>query len=169
MLNLAKFSVKEQDIAFISQQNPNSGLNEFENTGSILFCKASVPFDTNLWHRRSVHANCKVLKSLCEKLDDVLRMKKNLEPCPPCKMGKATKKSFDSVFESVSHSGEIVHSNLCGKLPLSIHGNKYFCNFIDQFSQYVDVVGIKEKGLAADVCEDYKTLVQANKFFKHGV
>lgn len=83
-------------------------------------------------------------------------------------MGETTKESSDSEFESTSTSSEIVHSELSGTLPSSIHGNKYFWTFIDQFSLYKHAIGIKKKGHAVDVTENYKSLSHIDTSFKNG-
>lgn len=84
-------------------------------------------------------------------------------------MGKAKRKSFSSSFEPVNHPSEIVHSNVCGKLPSSIHRNKYICKFVDQFGRYTHVVEIKEKAYTANVVEEYKKLGHDENCFQNGV
>lgn len=59
--------------------------------------------------------------------------------------------AFDFYFEEVTCIGEIVHSDLRVKLPISMNGNHYFLTFIDQCSCYTHVAWIKSKGDASDL------------------
>lgn len=84
-------------------------------------------------------------------------------------LGKSKKKSFDSHFKSAEFPGEVVNSDLCGKLPRSINGNIYFCNFTDQYSRYTHVAGTRCKSDTVELFEDYRSLGHATKFYPKGV
>lgn len=131
--------------------------------------EAKIPSNINVWHKRLIQSTTKVLQSLCENKIDVSRLKGKLQTCHPCIMGKSKRKSFDSEFEPAQNAGETVHSDLCGKLPAIIHGNKYFCTFIDQFSRYTHVAAIKIKGETRIFVKENKKLIHVQKYFKNGV
>lgn len=69
-------------------------------------------------------------------------------------LGKAKRKNVSSNFKPVTYAGDIVHSDVCGKLPRSIHGNAYFCTFLDQYAPYTHVTGIRMKSDVRQVFED---------------
>lgn len=68
------------------------------------------------------------------------------------------KMQFDSASEDAKYAGEVVQSDLCGRLPRSIYGHKYFCTLIDQHTRYEHVVGTTQKRETASVVELYKKL-----------
>lgn len=168
IINQSQFSVDEKFIDAVARRNLISRLYEINNPSSFKANYVKIPSDINVWHQRLIHTNVKVLQSLCEHTADVPRLKGKLQSCPSCVMGKAKRKAFDSHFEPAEYAGEIVHSHSCGKLPASIHGNRYFCTFVDQYSRFTHVATIKEKGDASNVSK-YKKLAQVEKYFKNGI
>lgn len=109
------------------------------------------------------------LKKLHEISNDVPPPTGKVSRCHPCIMGKFQKKSFGSTFEKAEYPGEIVHSDLCGKQATSIDESKYFCNFVDQFSRFTHVAGIKSKNQTAELFESYKNISFVKKYFRNGV
>lgn len=77
------------------------------------------------------------------------------------------KNYFDSTFEPPEYEGEIFFSDFSGKLPRSIHGHRYFCPFIDQYTRYIHVVRIIDKSETLGVADQYKIMAQAQKRFKN--
>jgi hypothetical protein len=56
--------------------------------------------------------------------------------CSPCREGKATKVPFRGSFEHTDKVGEIIHSDLAGKLPVSFPGRyQYISTFTDDNSR----------------------------------
>eukprot|EP00171_Calliarthron_tuberculosum_P000533 IDg533t1 len=92
-----------------------------------------------------------------------------LGTCHACRLGKATKKHFGSKFEETSYAGEIVHSDLAGKMPTSLHGSQYACTFTDQFSRYSHVTGLKFKSDTVKAVNEYKQLEHVTKYFVNGI
>eukprot|EP00794_Sanderia_malayensis_P011569 gene11569-biopygen9240 len=74
-------------------------------------------------------------------------------------MGKQHRQSFPKGSENkpVEACGNIVHSDVCGPMPVnSIGGSRYFVTFVDDFSKYTQVYFIKQK---SDVLEKFKAFV----------
>ena len=78
ILNMDRFSVKEDKIDAIIKRNPKSQLYEIEPTSLSKAKHGKVPSNINIWHKRLAHRNVKVLKSLCENTEDVPRLKGKL-------------------------------------------------------------------------------------------
>lgn len=121
VLHSVSSTLNEDDIETVAKQNPTTKLYEIRNDLLLKACKTTVSDNMNTWQKRLVHINVKVLKFLCENSEDVPQLKGRLEKCHLCIMGK-TKKSFDSEFKKTRYLRKVVHSDLCGRLPLSIHG-----------------------------------------------
>lgn len=52
---------------------------------------------------RLAHPNAKVLKSLPDQCNDIIRVFFKLGKCHPCQQFNATKKNFDSSFENAEY------------------------------------------------------------------
>lgn len=66
-------------------------------------------------------------------------------------------------------AGELVHSDLSGKLPRSINGKRYYCSFTDQYTRYINVAGIKFKSETAELFESYRNQPHVTTYFPSGV
>ena len=82
--------------------------------------------------------------------------------CDTCLLGKQPRNAFSS--STASRSNEllnVVYSNVCGPLELpSLGGNKYFINFVDEFSRKLWLYLIKAKSEAFNVFQKFKILVE---------
>lgn len=93
------------------------------------------PDDVNLSLRLLVHTSATQLKYLQKHATSFPKIKINLQPCHPCLLGKALRKIFDFNFKCVYFPGEILHSDLSGKLPSSLNGNRYYWEFMILYSR----------------------------------
>lgn len=162
------FSILKEDVKAVFNRNRSNGLYESNQTIHHSL-RTRVETRLDVWHNRLAHTSVKMLKNLHKHVHEFPNLHGNMQKCHPCALGKATKKSFDSHFEDVHHAGEIVHSDIAGKLPTSIEGNEYFCVFVDPFSRIVHVKGLPSKDKTQEAFELYKTDSLMQKYFKNGV
>ena len=178
ILRCTKFTADRKDIVAIIPRDPNTKLYTVAESGfheELNDClqqgKAikSMSKSISLWHNRLVHVGHSTLRNLHLHVDGFPKLQGNTKPCHPCKLGKATKKSFKSNFKPVQFPGEVVHPDLVGPLPVSLDGAVYVCTFIDRYSRYTHAVGIAKKSDVPEMFEDFKTHEHVKKYFKNGV
>lgn len=101
------------------------------------------------WHIRLGHLNVQYLLQAA-KMNTIKGLKikgneKNLE-CEVCLSGKMHRPPFPKASERKTEVGELVHSDVCGPMRVSSHGQKkYFCTFIDDRSGWCEVRFLKQK------------------------
>lgn len=118
-LKITKFSASNEENVAVILRIKHGGSYE-SSAEEIMQCDtltAKPSNDINLWHMRLIHVNLKVLKSLQQSSVDFTTLKRNLQRCHSCLMGKRKRKPFVSNFKPVDCPGEVVHSDLSGKLP----------------------------------------------------
>lgn len=171
ILNRNGFTADQDDVIMIANRNPVSSLYEVHDTieGHRMTANAATRKDINLWHNRLVHANERVLRSLPKHCKDIESIEGKLVPCRPCHLGKGRRKSFKSNFEEVSAPGEIVHSDLAGKLPKSIDGREYIITFVDQYSRFTQAFGLSTKANAPAALEIFKNSGVVRRYFQNGI
>lgn len=168
ILNRSKVALPNKDI-FEVVKRQDDGLYKFKNDpAKALSVRLVRDNQTELWHRRLVHANNRVVQDIHKYTKDVPRLIGKLDPCHPCIVGKMTKKTFTSSFTPTSYPGEIVHSDLAGKFPASVQGARYMCNFIDQFSRYIMMTGIRRKSDTKAAFNEYSKC-HISKWFRKGI
>lgn len=89
-----------------------------------------------LWHLRLGHINKEIITRLVK--DGPLSMLKevNLPQCESCLEGKMTKRSFNVKGTRASLLLELMHTNICGTISISVRGGYGYCvTFID-YSRY---------------------------------
>lgn len=92
--------------------------------------------DVQMWHRRLAHINKMDLCNAHKYAKGIPQLKFMNEVCRPCELGKAHKLPFHNHFQQTSEIGEVVHSDIVGKLDLSYSdGYKYVCTFLDDYSR----------------------------------
>ncbi|KRT78250.1 hypothetical protein AMK59_6683 [Oryctes borbonicus] len=120
--------------------------------------------DVNLWHKRYGHicqANLdKLVKNGMVLGIDNLKVGK-IEFCEPCIKGKMSRLPFGTRSKA-KRLLEIVHSDVAGPItPLTHDGGKYFVSFIDDFSNFVTVYIIKNKGDVFSCFKEYAIMMQS--------
>jgi len=120
--------------------------------------------DSWLWHYRFGHLNYRGLNQLVDKYM-ILGVPKIEMPsivCNTCLLGKQPRNASSS--STASRSKEllnVVYSDVCGPLEVpSLGGNKYFINFIDEFSRKLWLYLITAKSEAFDMFQKFKILVE---------
>ena len=125
-----------------------------------------------LWHRRFCHAGRDAMKNLVK-----FGMVKGLDYspqndmaiCENCIEGKHSKTPFPKRKNSKTSAPlEIIHSDVCGKLPVSLGGGQYFVTFIDDSTRYCWTYILKNKSEVFEKFKEWKILVenQYNKRIK---
>ena len=119
-----------------------------------------------LWHNRLAHANLGSIKELAKRnavmgLDLSLPIRK-VNDCEDCMRGKQAKLSLRSKAWQARKCGGIIHSDVCGMMPVpSPGGSRYYVSFIDEFSRYIIVVPMQYK---SEVLEKF---TQFHNWFEH--
>ena len=114
-----------------------------------------------LWHKRLGHMSEKSMTCLAKKnvlpgLDQV-----HLKKCVDCLAGKQNRVSFKSSPPSRKENVlDLIHSDLCGPLPKSLGGAKYFVTFIDDHSRKTWVYLLKTKDQVLEVFKQFLSLVE---------
>lgn len=117
--------------------------------------------EENVWHKRLGHLNVDYLRKLSTMVDDMGKYKFNeRELCETCVAGKQQNNSFSGTRPRTVRVLQRVHSDLCGPItPVAFNGDRYFMTFIDDFSHFVIVFGLKRKSEAAKAIKNYVAMV----------
>jgi len=95
---------------------------------------ATEDTDIDLWHQRLGHLCEQQMRQMVK--DELIKGMKfqksaNLSFCEGCVEGKIHKKPFSLVGVHSSRKLQLVHSDVCGPIPVeSLGGHKYFVTFI---------------------------------------
>ena len=98
----------------------------------------SKPINVNVLHRCLGHLgfdNCRTLVN-CRMVDGVDRITGSDEFCEGCAYGHSRQKHHPSMDTKTKRRLERVHIDLCGPLPNSLGGNRYFLLIIDEHTHY---------------------------------
>lgn len=108
---------------------------------------AMVAVTEDLWHKRLGHIGAQNLKRLTKMVDGLENLKVvGNEFCDICLEGKQTRLPFNGTREPTTRPLERVHSDLCGPIkPVAHDGSKYILTFIDDFTHFTVVFGLKRK------------------------
>ena len=83
------------------------------------------------------------------------------EPCEPCIMAKQHRLSFGPSETETVRTLELVHMDVCGPLPASLGGARYFATFLDDYSKFSVVRPIASKSDVAAVTREVIQLLEA--------
>ena len=111
----------------------------------------------NLWHQRLGHVNGRQLvQAVKGGLIKGVNFSETgrLDFCEGCVEGKMSRKPFKPVGGIKStRKLQLVHSDVCGPMPESIGGRKYFVIFVDDYSHCTAVYFLKQK---SEVMQKFK-------------
>ena len=94
--------------------------------------------------------------------EGVPELKNTDEICRACSLGKAHKLPFHGHFEQCNCPGEIVHSDVVGKLEPSFpDGYRYFATFMDGHSRYLFVAFMVNRSDLYDSFDAVSTMFQS--------
>ena len=100
-------------------------------------------------HARFLPANSETLKKTADQAKKGMVISGSLAiykctTCSECKI--STSDISKHVQVRATQKFELVHSDVCGPFPESLHGNKYEILFIDNFSRYATVFFMASEG-----------------------
>lgn len=73
----------------------------------------------------------------------VPELEKLLDICRSCRLGNAHKLPFQAHFERASRVGELVHSDVVGKIEMSyLDDYQYACTLLDDHSRYTFIANL---------------------------
>jgi transposase InsO family protein len=90
------------------------------------------------------------------------RLKENNEACEGCLLGKQHRLTFPTGETwRAKELLELIHTDVCGPMRTpSLHNNRYFILFIDDFSRMTWVYFMKEKSEVFGIFKKFKTFVE---------
>lgn len=141
---------------YVVQENHSEGVNYAGEENS-----------TELWHRRLGHISEKNLTRLVSKkvLPGIKQV--HMKQCTNCLAGKQNRISFKSSPPSRADKIlDLVHSDLCGPMPLSLGGARYWVTFIDDHSRKIWVWTLKTKDQVAETFKNFLNLVERQTCIK---
>ncbi|KAK9232999.1 hypothetical protein WN943_023248 [Citrus x changshan-huyou] len=149
------------DSMFKLHLNPTFDFNLMTMHGNIGVKRSALNEQSSmLWHRRLGHISIERIKRLVndralEALDFT-----DFGTCVECIKGKQTNKTKKGARRS-SDILEIVHTDICGPFSkVCLNGQRYFISFIDDYSRYMYLYLLYDKGEALDAFKVYKAEVE---------
>ncbi|KAD3336165.1 hypothetical protein E3N88_31684 [Mikania micrantha] len=117
---------------------------------------------TKLWHCRFGHLHTHALQQLQKnKMVQGLPQIKEIKNCEGCVLGKQHKLSFQPSQKRATRILEIIHSDVCGPMPVNSLGrSKYFLLFVDDFSRMTWVYFLEKKSEVFSKFKIFKTMVE---------
>ena len=152
-----------------------------ERVGENLYHMAIAPYPTQLdeallvtketdpvdhWHQRLAHTNYSNIHKMASlQLVDGLNLptpnNAPSTPCNGCAFGKMHKKSFSIGRSRGTHTGHLIHSDLCGPMQVSTpNGSRYFLLFTDDYSGWRTVYFLKNKSQTNECIKDFLNLLR---------
>lgn len=108
------------------------------------------------WHERYGHLPFPAFRKISEAPQSIANYQGQ---CDACQRAKHTKPASPPQGDiRTTRVGQIVHSDLCGPLPVqSINGQRYYVTLVDDFSRITMTRAIKQK---SDVARDLKVMIE---------
>src|SRR5882762_3053530 len=118
--------------------------------------------DINTLHRRLGHLGHDNVKRLVAKgmVEGVESVGGRIDFCEPCIHGKQHRFAFPPSQKRARRKLDLVHSDVCGPLPFSIRGMRYFITFIDDHTRKLWLYPIRLKSDAFKKFREFKALVE---------
>ena len=149
------------DGMFKLHLNPTFDFNLMTMHGNIGVKRSALNEQSSmLWHRRLGHISIERIKRLVndgalEALDFT-----DFGTCVDYIKGKQTNKTKKGARRG-SNILEIVHTDICGPFSkVCLNGQRYFISFIDDYSRYMYLYLLYDKGEALDAFKVYKAEVE---------
>jgi hypothetical protein len=111
--------------------------------------------DQTLNHLRMGHINASRLKLLVDRDLGLGQCVVNEDSCEDCHLGKQHRLPFTYSSTKYNYPLELIHTDICGPLPLSYNNYKYFIIFIDQFIHYTVTYPLHQKSEASEKFKIY--------------
>lgn len=130
--------VFEDDWCKILDKKQNIGTSSLVNNLYKLNCEIDLPkaFSATLWHRRLGHICNDSLNNTKNAVNGInfSDNKNKTEKCITCIKGKQTRQIAREAGTRAKKLLQLIHSNVCGPIPNSDSGYKYFVSFVDDYS-----------------------------------
>lgn len=121
---------------------------DFKNEMCYEACNNKSENNSDIWHRRLGHINRYNLK--------LLGLPFSKKICKYCIEGKSIRKHFDSCTKRTKNVGELIHTDIAGPVVTpTVGGYKYFQVIIDDYSHFLIIKLLKNKGEAEQNLIDY--------------
>jgi hypothetical protein len=115
-----------------------------------------------LWHRRYAHINYQALPFLKRMVEGIRELQSTHEGiCKGCALGKNIKKSFPSSNNRSKEILDLIHSDVCGQMPVnSLGGYSYYVIFIDDYSRKTWLYLINTKDEVFNKFQEFKVEIE---------
>ena len=116
----------------------------------------------NLWHRRFAHLGPGKLKSLHKvtTLDKAIRIPKDMCPCQVCALMKMRNQTTKKLSPWKEELLELISIDIAGPFSMSLLGNRYFLEIVENKCRKIWVIPIKTKdGAIPELCK-WKNIVE---------
>lgn len=138
-----------------------------EEPTALAVSSLEVP-EATLWHRRLGHIGQQGLSNISNQVKGVTKIKGVVKCCDICALGKQVKRPFQGTRPETSSPLERVHSDLMGPIsPVAYDGTKYILLFIDDWSHFTVMFGLKHKSEVSDYIKIYIARVESR--FQKGI
>jgi hypothetical protein len=115
-----------------------------------------------LWHRRYTHINYQALPFLKRMVEGIPELQSTHEGIfKGCALGKNIKKPFPSNNNISKEILDLIHSNVCGLMPVkSLGGSLYYVIFIDDYSRKTWSYLLKTKDEVFNKFQEFKAKIE---------
>ena len=117
---------------------------------------------TRTWHERFGHISYQSLHNLTRMSTGIPLLKIKPCACEICQKAHQSRLKFPQESSSrASNVLELIHSNVCGPLPVTSHGgSRYFVIFVDDFSRKIWIFLLKTKNQVFDKFKIFKLMIE---------
>jgi hypothetical protein len=115
-----------------------------------------------LWHRSYAHLNYQTLPFLKKMVEGIPELQSTHEGiCRGCSLGKNVKKPFSSSNNSSKEILYLIHSYVCGLMPVKyLGGSLYYVTFIDDYSRNTWLYLFKTKDEFFNKFQEFKAEIE---------
>ena len=116
--------------------------------------------NAEVWHKKLGHLNYTYLKKLTSISTGIENLKFEVDElnalCEVCVKSKQSRQPFSETRSRATRPLELVHTDLCGPItPSTWDNNKYIVTFLDDYTHFVMLYLINNKGETANVIQNY--------------
>lgn len=111
-----------------------------------------------LWHRRFSHMGEKKLSDLHKitTLQKAIHKPQITNPCEVCELTKMRNRTNRQLAERKTEILDLVSVDICGPLPVSLTGTRYFMELVDNHSRYIWVIPCRDRIEAVSLLERWR-------------
>lgn len=117
--------------------------------------------EIELWHQRFAHLGYSTMCKMNDNFVDTIKSEsESMRLCEICMKGKQCRLPFGPISSRTSEVLELIHSDVCGELPESFGGFRYFLTFIDDFSRKGFTYFIKNRSESFEKFNSFRSFVE---------